>query len=293
MLSTGFLLQILADGLIAGSVYVLVAIGLTLVFGVLGIANFAHGEFYMLGGYFGIAAAALLKVGVIEALVIALVMTGILAFLIDRLVFLPLKGRDMTSTIIVSFGLSVLLQNGVLLVFGPEPEVFHTNWSSIPIELGDVYLTLSRAIIPVFALAAVIVIHVVLRHSWAGRSLQALSQNPMIAQLCGIDVGRVALGTFIIGGMLAGAAGLLMSSVFVVQPGTGSMVVLKAFTVVILGGLGSVYGAVAAGLLLGLAEVATAAFVNNLAKDTVAFGLVIVVLLVRPQGLFGRPVGRV
>ena len=121
MLSVEFLAQILADGLVTGSVYVLVAIGLTLIFGVLGIVNFAHGEFYMLGGYFGITAAALLKLGMLESLGIAIVAIALVAFLAEQLVFRPLSGRDLTSTIIVSFGLSVLLQNLALLMFGPEP----------------------------------------------------------------------------------------------------------------------------------------------------------------------------
>ena len=285
MLTFSFISQIIVDGLIAGSIYMLLAIGLTLVFGVLGIANFAHGEFYMLGGYFGIIISTKFNFGFFESLLLVLFIIGIVALLIDRLIFLPLKNQEMTNTIIVSFGLSVMLQNIALLVFGPEPQIFKTSWSSIPVEIGDIYLTLSRAIIPIFVISISFIMFIVLKYTWSGRALQALSQNTMIAELCGINIDKIAIITFMIGAIFAGFAGILMSSIFVVQPSTGNMVVLKAFTVVILGGLGSISGAAIAGLLLGIVEVFTAALINNLAKDIVAFVIVIIMLMIRPQGL--------
>jgi branched-chain amino acid transport system permease protein len=292
MFSLEFIAQILVDGIVTGSVYVLVAIGLTLIFGILGIVNFAHGELYMLGGYFGIVAAATLGVGMPGTLVAAIVGVALVGLVCERLVFLPLRERDMTSSIIASFGLAVVLQNAALVAFGPEPRILRTAWSSIPVELGSIYHTLSRAVVPVVALVTVVIVHLVLRYTWTGRSLRAMSQHPVMAELCGVEIDRVALVTFVIGGTLAGAAGALMSSVQVVQPAAGSMVVLKAFTVVILGGMGNVYGAVTAALALGVVEAATAAYVNNLLKDVVGFVMVIVVLLFRPQGIFGRAVER-
>lgn len=292
MFSPEFIAQILADGLVTGSVYVLVAIGLTLIFGILGIVNFAHGESYMLGGYFGIVAAAALRLGMLGTLVAAIVAIALVAFVCERLVFQPLGGRDMTSSIIASFGLAVVLQNAALVAFGPEPKILRSPWSSIPVEIGPVYLTLSRAVMPAVALVTVVVVHLALRYTWAGRSLRAMSQQPAMAALCGVDVRRVALVTFVVGGALAGAAGALMSSVHVMQPGAGSMVVLKAFTVVILGGMGNVYGAVTAALALGVVEAITAGYVSNLLKDVVGFVVVIAVLLFRPQGIFGRAIER-
>lgn len=292
MWSPEFIAQILADGLVTGSVYVLVAIGLTLIFGILGIVNFAHGESYMLGGYFGIVAAAALKLGMFGTVAAAIVAIAVVAFVCERLVFLPLRGRDMTSSIIASFGLAVVLQNAALVAFGPEPKILRTSWSSIPVEIGPIYLTLSRAVMPVVALVTVVAVHLALRYTWAGRSLRAMSQQPAMAALCGVDVRRVALVTFVVGGALAGAAGALMGSVHVMQPAAGSMVVLKAFTVVILGGMGNVYGAVTAALSLGVVEAITAGYVSNLLKDVVGFVVVILVLLFRPQGIFGRAIER-
>ena len=198
----------------------------------------------------------------------------------------------MTNSIISSFGLAVALQNAALLVFGPEPKVLKTSWATVPVHIGGLFLTLQRAIIPVVAAVLILIIHLVLRYTWTGRSLRAMSQHPTLAQLCGVDVGRTGLVTFVSGAALAGTAGVLRSSIFLVQPGIGSMIVLKAFTVVILGGMGNIYGAVTAGLLLGIVEAFTSGFLNNMMRDIVGFAIVILVLLFRPQGIFGRSVER-
>lgn len=292
MLTPDYILQLFVDGIVTGSVYVLIATGLTLIFGILGIINFAQGEFYMLGGYFGITAAVLLRLSMLETLVVGTLAVAAVGLLCERVIFRPLQGRDMTNSIISSFGLAVALQNAALLVFGPEPKILKTSWATVPVHFGELFLTLQRAIIPVVAASLILIIHLVLRYTWTGRSLRAMSQHPTVAQLCGVDVGRTGLVTFVIGAALAGTAGVLMSSIFLVQPGIGSMIVLKAFTVVILGGMGNIYGAVAAGLLLGIVESFTSGFLNNMMRDIVGFAIVIIVLLFRPQGIFGRSVER-
>jgi branched-chain amino acid transport system permease protein len=284
----GFLAQLVANGVVTGGVYVLVALGLTLIFGVLGIVNFAHGEFYMLGGYLGLFAATALKLDFFAALALAMIAVALVGVVAERLVFRPLRRRDPTGTIISSFGLAVVMQNVALLLFGAEPQMIRTAFGRAPVNVGEVFLTVQRALIPAFALAVVVVLHLVLRHTWAGRALRAAAQNPTVASLAGIDVERVAVGTFAVGTALAAAAGVLMGAVFLMQPGIGSMIALKGFTVVILGGMGNFYGAVAAGFLLGVAESLTAGYLTNEFKDIIAFLLVIAVLLVRPAGLFGR-----
>jgi branched-chain amino acid transport system permease protein len=292
MLTPDYVLQLLVDGIVIGSVYVLIAAGLTLIFGILGIVNFAHGEFYMLGGYFGITASVLLGLPMLGAVIVGALAVAVVGMLCERIIFRPLQGRDMTNSIISSFGLSVALQNAALLVFGPEPKVLRTSWATVPVHIGGLFLTLQRAIIPVVAAALILIIHLVLRYTWTGRSLRALSQHMTLAQLCGVNVDRTGLVTFVIGAALAGTAGVLMSSIFLVQPGIGSMIVLKAFTVVILGGMGNIYGAVVAGLLLGIIEAFTSGFLNNMMRDIVGFAIVILVLLFRPHGIFGRSVER-
>ncbi|MCC7281952.1 MAG: branched-chain amino acid ABC transporter permease [Acetobacteraceae bacterium] len=286
------LLQYLANGVVTGSTYVLVAVGLTLIFGILGVVNFAHGEFYMLGAYVGIFLAAQLGVPVLPALGLVLLFAAALGVATEAVLHRPLRGRDQTASIISSFGLAVALQNAALLVFGPQPKLLRTDWTNVPIEIGPVFLPMQRALIPVAMVVTVLCFHLVLRYTWTGRSLRAMAQHPILAQLCGVGVGRVAVVTFMVGAMLAGAAGMLMSAVFLVHPAVGNMIVLKAFTVVILGGMGSVDGAVAAGLLLGIAESLTAAYLGNELRDVLGFVLVILALLFRPQGLFGRAVER-
>jgi branched-chain amino acid transport system permease protein len=289
----GFLAQLVANGAVTGGVYVLVALGLTLIFGVLGIVNFAHGEFYMLGGYLGLFAATALKFDFFAALALAMIAVAVVGVVAERLVFRPLRRSDPTGTIISSFGLAVVMQNVALLLFGAEPQMIRTAFGRAPVNVGEVFLTVQRALIPAFALAVVVVLHLVLRHTWAGRALRAAAQNPTVASLAGIDVERVAIGTFAVGTALAAAAGVLMGAVFLMQPGIGSMIALKGFTVVILGGMGNFYGAVGAGFLLGIAESLTAGYLTNEFKDIVAFLLVIAVLLVRPAGLFGRSLVKV
>ncbi|MBI3455571.1 MAG: branched-chain amino acid ABC transporter permease [Candidatus Rokubacteria bacterium] len=292
MTSLEYLLQLIANGIVAGGVYALVALGLTLVFGVLGIINFAHGEFYMLGAYLGLVLAMRAGLPFFAALPSSMVVVALGGIVVERLVFRPLRRTGPTNTIISSFGLAVALQTGALQIFGPQPALIRTSFAATPVSFLGVHLTLQRLLIPLIAAVLVLVFHLLVRHTWMGLSLRAVSQNPSAASLMGVDVNGVAAVTFAVGSALAAAAGTLIGSVFLMQPTMGSMVVLKAFTVVILGGMGNVYGAVGAGLLLGVTESLTAGFLTNDFKDVVAFVVVVLVLLFRPVGLFGRSAER-
>ncbi|MFA5662971.1 branched-chain amino acid ABC transporter permease [Castellaniella sp.] len=287
--SFNLFLQFLANGVVNGSGYVLVAVGLTLIFGILGVVNFAHGEFYMLGGYAAVTAAYFLGWGLLPTFLIVAVALGLFGILSERIVFRPLAGKDATNAIIASFGLSVLLQNGALLVFGAQPQTLRLDgMAQTAFQIGPVFLTGQRVLIVLATLVLVSILMLVLRYTWTGRALRAMAQHPMVAQISGVHVRRVSVVTFAVGAALAGIAGGLMSAVFMVQPTSGSMLVLKAFTVVILGGMGSVGGAVTAGLLLGIIEAMVSGYLGNELRDMIGFFLVIVMLLVRPQGLFGR-----
>jgi branched-chain amino acid transport system permease protein len=283
-----YLAQLVANGIVTGGVYGLVALGLSLIFGVLGVINFAHGEFYMLGAYVGLLLAVRLRLPFFAALPLAMAGVAIGGVVAERLVFRRLRRAAPVNSIISSFGLAVALQTAALHVFGPQPAIIRTAFGARPIAFLGVHLTLQRLLIPLIAAGLVLAFHLLVRNTWMGLSLRAVSQNPGAASLMGVDVNRVAAATFAIGTGLAAAAGVLMGSVFLMQPTMGSMVVLKSFTVVILGGMGNVYGAVGAGLLLGITESLTAGFLTNDFKDIVAFLMVVLVLLVRPSGLFGR-----
>ena len=282
------LLQYVANGLVNGSNYVLVAVGLTLVFGILDVVNFAHGEFYMLGAYTGLILVTAFGWPIWAAMGGVLLVAIILGIGAEGLLHRMLKDRDVTSSIITSFGLAVILQNSALLGFGPSPMLLQTEYSTIGVDIGPVYLPLQQLLIPVAMALLIAVLYAVLRYTWTGRSLRAMAQHATVAQLCGVQVRKVAIITFIVAAMLAGIAGFLMSTVYMVFPIIGNMIVLKAFTVVILGGMGNVAGAAAAGLLLGVVESLTAAYLGNGLRDIVGFVIVIAVLLMRPQGLFGK-----
>jgi branched-chain amino acid transport system permease protein len=292
MTALEYALQLVANGIVAGGVYGLVALGLTLVFGVLGIINFAHGEFYMLGAYAGFLLAMRAGLPFFAALPLAMAMVALGGFVAERAVFRPLYRTAPTNSIISSFGLAVALQTAALQLFGPQPAIIRTTFAATPIAFLGVHLTLQRLLIPLIAGGLVLLFHVLVRHTWLGLALRAAAQNPAAAGLMGVDVNRIAAATFAVGSALAAAAGVLMGSVFLMQPTMGGAIVLKAFTVVILGGLGNVYGAVGAGLLLGITESLTAGYLTNDFKDIVAFLMVVLVLLFRPSGLFGQSVER-
>jgi branched-chain amino acid transport system permease protein len=285
-------LQYLANGVVIGSTYVLVAVGLTLIFGILGVVNFAHGEFYMIGGYVGIFVVSVLKLPLAIGVVAVLAASAVVGVAAEAVLYKPMKNRDATSSIISSFGLAVVLQNAALIVMGPQPQLLRTDLSSIAVEIGPVFLQLPRLLIPIAMVVLISIFYVVMRYTWTGRSLRAMAQHATVARLCGVQVERVAVVTFMVGAALAGVAGMLMSSVFLVYPLVGNMIALKAFTVVILGGMGNVAGAAAAGLLLGVAESMTSGYIANSMRDIIGFIIVILVLLFRPQGLFGKTAER-
>jgi branched-chain amino acid transport system permease protein len=291
-------LQYMANGVVIGSTYVLVAVGLTLIFGILGVVNFAHGEFYMIGGYAGIVAITVLKLPVLPAIAFVLLVAAVVGIAAEAILHKPMKNHDATSSIISSFGLAVALQNAALVVMGPQPQRLNLDVSKIPVlsslptDFGPVFLPQQRLLIPIATVLLIAILYVVLRYTWTGRGLRAMAQHATVARLCGVRVERVAIVTFITGAALAGTAGMLMSSVFFVYPIVGNMIALKAFTVVILGGMGNVAGAAVAGLLLGITESLTSAYISNAMRDVVGFVFVILVLLFRPQGLFGKAVER-
>lgn len=279
--------QLIINGLVTGGVYVLVAIGLTIVFGVLGIVNFAHGEFYMLGGYFALMFVTAMGLPFFAALPLAMLGGALIGVLAERLIFRSGGAQLGSDTIITSFGLAIVLQNLALLVFGPQPQLIRAGLPGGAIKLFNAYVSTQRIIIPLVALVLVVLLHLFLTYTWTGRALRAVAQQPTVAKIVGVDVNRIAMAAFAIGSALAAGAGALMGTVFTMGPSIGGAIALKAFTVVILGGMGNIYGAIGAGLLLGISESFAAGFLGSQWRDAVAFIMVIAVLLLRPSGLFG------
>ncbi|WP_319773530.1 branched-chain amino acid ABC transporter permease [Breoghania sp.] len=283
---TYLIVQSLLNGIVLGTLYLMMAIGFTLVFGVMRIVNFAHGEFYMLGAFFALIGVTWLGLPFWATLALIVVVSILLGAVVERVVFRPFR-QDELSGMIASLGLAMILQNGALLLFGPDPQAMPSLASGV-YHLGQFIVPKSRAV--TLGIAAVILIgfYFFLMHSRTGRALRALVQDQEIAALYGVRLELMYPLGLGLGVGLAGVAGGLMAPLFGVSPFIGATPLLKAFIVVILGGLGSIPGAALAALLLGVIESFANSFISASAADIISFGLVVAVLLWRPSGLLGR-----
>ncbi|MGF1623131.1 MAG: branched-chain amino acid ABC transporter permease [Rhodomicrobiaceae bacterium] len=278
--------QSLVNGVILGFLYLLMAVGFTLVFGIMRVVNFAHGEFYMLGAFAAFFALTMLDLPYFAAVALAFGGAILVGALIERVVFRPFRGDEL-SGMIASIGLALILQNLALIAFGPDPLAM-PSVASGAFRWGPLIIPKSRLVVLIAAAVILGLFYVFLMHSRTGRALRALVQDQEIAAVYGVRVELmypIGLG---LGAALAAIAGGLMAPLFGVSPFVGSTPLLKAFIVVILGGLGSIPGAILASLLLGLIESFTTSFVSASAADIVVFALVVAVLLVRPAGLLGH-----
>lgn len=281
------MLQDLASGLIMGLAYASIAVGLSLIFGVLRIINFAHGEFYMLGG---LILYSLTNGGLnfFPALAGAVIGTMLLAALIDRLVLKPLRRADEATIALATLGISIFLANTGLILWGPIPHNIPIPFSAAPLVLpGNVYLSRFELFTALLTLVAIVGLHLVLQKTSAGRQIRAVVQDRDAAALVGLDVDRIYTTTFAVGCGLAALSGGLLGSMFLVYPSMGLAAVLKAFVVVVIGGMGSLGGAVAGGILLGVTESLGGAFMPAGFKDIIGFVFIILVLALQPQGIFG------
>jgi branched-chain amino acid transport system permease protein len=292
----GFL-QHVVNGLSLGAIYALIALGYTMVYGVLKLINFAHGDVFMLGGIFGFYASAKWSseakdptfLGAAAVGLVVMALCGLIGFAIERIAYRPLRGAPRINSLITAIGVSFFLEYGGQVVFGPTPNYFGILPRREALTLGG----LSVGYVDVITLAVSVVLMVVLQrvvfHSRIGMAMRAVSWNAQTASLMGINVDFVISFTFVLGSVLAAAAGLLYASKYPsVHPLMGLMPGLKAFVAAVLGGIGSVPGAMLGGLLLGLAEQLVAGYWSSSWRDAVAFALLILILLVKPSGLLGR-----
>lgn len=279
-------LQFLANGLVVGVFYALSALGLTLVFGLMRVVNFAHGELYMLGGVIGGVLTTHLELNFFPGLALVIIIMGAFGWLVDRLLIERVRGQGEEPGILLTIGLSIFLANFTLLMVGPAPINVATAVSDGAVFFGPVILTKMRIAAVVLSAVLIFAAHFLIRRTRLGRSMRATFQDPMAAQLAGIRIERVYAATFALGTALAASAGMLLGSIYSAQASIGGMVSLKAFVVVILGGMGSFAGAIVGGLILGVAEAMWGGYIASGMVDIIGFILVILLLLVRPHGLF-------
>ena len=281
-------LQHLVNGLVLGGTYALLGIGLTLIFGLMNVVNFAHGEFYTLGAYAAFAAVALSGLPFVPALAVAMAAGVALGALTERVLLRPLRGQSIDTVMLVMIGLWIAMQNAELLVWGGVAKSIPHPFPTAPLTLGPLSIAPLRVFVLVAALALILGAHLVVHRTRLGRAMRATFQDPDTAALMGVRIGRIHTATFALGSGLAAAAGALLGPVFLAYPAMGDLAALKAFSVVILGGLGNVAGATLGGVLLGIAEELGAGYVSSGYRDAVGFVIIILVLLFRPSGLLAR-----
>jgi len=284
------MLQLLINGLVLGVIYALIAMGLALIFGVLEIVNFAHGEFYMLGAvaaYFLTMDLAVCYWGSIALVTLGALALGVVFY---EMLLAPIAGRDFERSILLTLGVSMVLQNGAMYLLTATPRMETTPYSYQNLLVGDVRIPMLRVFALGLALVAFAALYLVLYHTRLGKAMRGVAQNRAAALMVGIDPRAVSRLAVAIGIGLSGLAGAALAPVYSIYPGMGIAFVFKAFAIVVIGGLGNVSGSALAAILLGLLESIGGGFLAPTFVDVIAFVAMILVLLFRPAGIFGRGV---
>lgn len=282
------LLQHLVNALILGSTYALLGIGLTLIFGIMRIVNFTHGELYSFGAYAVFALQVSMGVNFFAALVIAVLAGCVLGALIEFLLLRPLQGADIDTTMLVMIGAWIFMQNGELLYWGGVSKSIMTPFPEEPLQIGSIFVSWLRIFVLVVAIGLILGTYVLINRTKLGKAMRATFQDSGTAALMGVNIKGIYTATFAIGSGLAAAAGALLGPVFLVTPTMGDLASLKAFAIVILGGLGNITGATLGGFILAFVEELGAGYISSGYRDAMGFLIIIVVLLFKPTGLFTR-----
>ncbi len=292
-------LQQLVNGITLGIVYALIALGYTMVYGILRLINFAHGDVYMLGAFFGYYAARFLGAAqspslpkTLLVLAVSMAACGIVGIVIERAAYKPVRKSSRLAALITAIGVSLLLENGGRLLFGADPKFFPQIIAQRNFTLAaGVTISNQQVIILVVSLVLMIALRFIVMRTRVGKAMRAVSHSHTAAALMGISVDRIITFTFLLGSMLAAAAGVLVALQNPkIEPYMGILPGLKAFVAAVLGGIGNIPGAVLGGLAMGVAEVMVVGYGSPTYRDAIAFVLLVVILLVRPAGILGRNV---
>ncbi len=285
-------LNYLMNGIVSGSAYVMVALGLTLIFGILEILHFAHGEVYMLGAYFAWTILRVYDVNYLLAVFLSRVIAAVLGVVMEFLCFRPLRGKPLFLPLISAVGLSFFFTDAARILWSPNPEAISTGFNRSIVHIGEFYISQQRILMFTVAVASIVLLYLFIQKTFMGKAMRAASMDLEATALMGINIDVVVSVTFALGSALAAASGALLGPIFVLVPHMGTLVGLKAFVCVILGGFGDVRGTILAGFLIGLTESLTVGYVDSQLKDASTFAVLILVLLVRPSGLFGTKAGK-
>jgi branched-chain amino acid transport system permease protein len=281
------LLQTIINGIVLGSLYAMVALGLTLIFGILEIPNFAHGAMYMIGAYVAFFCISSMGVSYWFALVISIGALFVMGMIVERFIYRPFYNQPHISSFIVAVGLIFILENGALVLWGADFRRIAPPSNAIFNILG-ITVTSQRLLVIGFAALLIIAIHLFIKKTRLGAAIEATSQNRDGAQLMGINTGLVGQATFGMGTALASVAAVLVAPILLISPVMGESVIAMAFVIIILGGMGSFVGAVIGGYIIGLLETMISTFVTSYYAEALIFGVLVAVLAVKPTGLFGK-----
>lgn len=281
------ILQVIVNGLLLGGIYALVAMGLTLIFGVVRIINFAQGDFLMIGMYASYWLFHLLGIQPYFSFLIVTSLMLIAGFVMYKLVIKPILKAPVLAQMFSTFGLSVVLANGVLLVWKSDYRSIHTPFSNATLAIGGVPINVPRLVILGVTVAIVIGMHLFLKRHYFGKAMTAVAQDREAAMLMGVDIGKVYMVALGFGIGLAGLAGALLIYVYSVFPSVGGPFTISAFVVVVLGGMGNMVGAFLGGMVIGLVETLSGFFINPQLQTALQYVIFVAVLTIRPQGLLG------
>ena len=286
-------IQQLVNGISLGSIYALIALGYTMVYGIVKLINFAHGEILMVGAYtafYVLRAVGASPVGLALAFISAMIVCGLTGVTIERFAYRPLRSSPRLNSLITAIAMSLIIQNGVrVLPFaGPNPRQFPTM-DTIMVPFGSVSVSNIQIIVITVSIILMLILNYIITWTKTGKAMRAVSYDMHAASLMGISVNRIIAFTFALGSVLAAAGGILYATAYPqIEPTMGAMPGLKAFVAAVLGGIGSVPGAMLGGYILGIAETMTKGFLSSQFADAISFSILIIILLVKPTGIMGR-----
>ena len=282
-------MQQLINGVSLGSIYALIALGYTMIYGIIKLINFAHGDIYMVGAYFGFVATSMLGLSFLPALIFSMVAAAIVGIIIERVAYRPMRNAPRIAILITAIGVSFFLEYGMILIATPQPRTFPAVFEGAIYNVGGLIVNSQQIVILVSALVLMAGLTYIVNKTKIGKAMRAVSFDTDAARLMGIDIDRVISMTFALGSALAAAAGVLVGIYYnSIDPLMGMMPGMKAFVAAVLGGIGIIPGAMLGGIIMGVVEAMVSGFFSSTFRDAAAFGILILILLYKPSGLLGK-----
>ena len=283
------LVQQLINGISLGSIYALIALGYTMIYGILKLINFAHGDIYMLGAYIGFVCTTMLKLPFLPSLIISMIGAALVGMLIERVAYRPMRKAPRIAILITAIGVSFFLENAMILFASPQPHTFPAVFSATVYKVGSWIVNSQQIVILISALVLMVALTYIVNKTKAGKAMRAVSYDADAARLMGINIDTTISMTFALGSALAAAGGVLVGIYYnSIDPLMGMVPGIKAFVAAVLGGIGIIPGAMLGGIILGVVEALVSGFISSTFRDAAAFAILIIILLFKPQGLLGK-----